>query len=98
MTLSAGESSQAFAAEAESTGSAGNASSGVFTRHNFTNYADSRYGSLLVTNNYGLIGGRDEEEGELHQVPPSCRPRNSPRAGEAVSKSRGGATARRWHT
>ena len=28
---------------------------------NFTNYTESAYGSLLVTNNYGIVGGADAE-------------------------------------
>ena len=44
-----------------------NAAAKVFTRHNFTNYAESRYGSLLVTNMYGIVGGRDEEDDESYR-------------------------------
>jgi hypothetical protein len=33
----------------------------VFTRHNFTNYTQSQFGALLVTNATGIIGGRDDE-------------------------------------
>jgi uncharacterized phage protein gp47/JayE len=50
-----------------SPGSGGVAAAGVFTRHNFTNYQDSRFGSLLVTNNYGLIGGRDQEDDDSYR-------------------------------
>jgi hypothetical protein len=46
VTLAAAASSQSFGADSLSTGSAGNAPAGVFTRHNFSNYADSRYGTL----------------------------------------------------
>jgi uncharacterized phage protein gp47/JayE len=42
-------------------GSQSNAPNGVFIRHNFTNYAQANFGSLLVTNNYGITGGRDQE-------------------------------------
>jgi uncharacterized phage protein gp47/JayE len=42
-------------------GSDGNAAASVFTSHNFTNYADAAYGSLLVTNEYGVAGGSDAE-------------------------------------
>lgn len=43
------------------------ASSRPFNRHNFTNYTDSRFGSLLVTDMYGIIGGRDEEDDESYR-------------------------------
>jgi hypothetical protein len=39
----------------------------VFNRHNFTNYSDSRFGSLLVTNDYGIVGGRDTEDDESYR-------------------------------
>ncbi len=39
----------------------------LFNRHNFTNYAESRYGSLLVTNDYGIVGGRDDEDDESYR-------------------------------
>ena len=45
----------------QQSGAAGNAAQGVFQSHSFKAYADYLYGSLLVTNNYGLIGGRDAE-------------------------------------
>jgi hypothetical protein len=38
-----------------------------FNRHNFTNYAESRFGSLLVTNDFGIIGGRDQEGDESYR-------------------------------
>ena len=60
--LPAGASSQFFTATSLYSGAAGNAPSGIFALHNFTNYTESRYGSLLVTNNYGIVGGRDAEE------------------------------------
>jgi len=60
-TLAAGDSSQFFSARSLLSGSAGNAPSGVFDRHNFTHYADSRFGTLLVTNSFGLVGGREAE-------------------------------------
>jgi hypothetical protein len=44
------------------TGSGGNTAASVFTNTNFIAYTDYQYGSLLVTNNYGLSGGRDAEE------------------------------------
>lgn len=45
----------------------GNTAAGVFTRHNFTNYTQSSFGSLLVTNSYGIIGGRDTESDTDYQ-------------------------------
>jgi hypothetical protein len=50
-----------FGATALYSGSAGNAAAGVFSLSNFTNYTESTYGSLLVTNNYGIVGGSDAE-------------------------------------
>lgn len=38
-----------------------------FNRYNFTNYAESRFGSLLVTNDYGIVGGRDQEDDESYR-------------------------------
>jgi hypothetical protein len=61
VTCPASQSSAPFAVTNLQAASAGNAAAGVFTNSSFTNYADSAYGSLLVTNNYGLIGGRDAE-------------------------------------
>jgi uncharacterized phage protein gp47/JayE len=61
VTLLASDSITYFGASALQTGSAGNATANVFNQINFSNYADSNYGSLLVTNNYGLVGGRDAE-------------------------------------
>ncbi len=40
---------------------------GVFTRHNFSNYAQSAFGGLLVTNTYGITGGRDQEDDESYR-------------------------------
>jgi len=56
VTCKASQASAPFAVTNLQAASAGNAAAGVFTNSNFTNYADSAYGSLLVTNNYGLIG------------------------------------------
>ena len=61
----------------------GNAVAGVFTNTNFTNYADSAYGSLLVTNNYGLIGGRDEEDDDSYRYRLSLWLQSSGGAAEA---------------
>lgn len=67
VTLPAGASQQSFSVTALNPGESGNAPAGVFTRHNFTNYSDSRFGTLLVTNNFGLVGGRDEEDDDSYR-------------------------------
>ena len=61
VTLPAAQSSMSFGATALYSGSAGNAAAGVFSLSNFTNYTESTYGSLLVTNHYGIVGGSDAE-------------------------------------
>lgn len=67
MILPATASQQYFTARSISPGSKGAAPAQVFLRHNFTNYTDSRFGSLLVTNEYGVIGGRDQEDDESYR-------------------------------
>ena len=62
VTLPASASQASVSVIAFSSGSAGNAPAGVFTQHNFAAYTDNAYGSLLVTNNYGLAEGRDAED------------------------------------
>lgn len=66
-TLPASSSSQSFSASSLVTGSAGNATSDIFTQHNFTNYAQSQFGSLLVTNNFGIVAGSDPESDSSYQ-------------------------------
>lgn len=61
VTLSAGSSSQFFAATSTTPGSAGNVASGVVDQTNFQNYTQAQFGTLLVTNNFGVVGGRDAE-------------------------------------
>ena len=61
VTCPAAASSQFFSGTSLYGGSAGNAPSGIFCLSNFTNYTESVYGSLLVTNNYGIVGGSDAE-------------------------------------
>lgn len=61
VTLLAASSSISFSAISTQGGAAGIAAATVFTRHNFTAYTDSDFGSLLVTNNYGIVGARDQE-------------------------------------
>jgi len=61
VTLPAGDSRAFFSARSLAPGSVSNAPAGVFNRHNFTGYTDARFGTLLVTNHFGLVGGRDAE-------------------------------------
>jgi hypothetical protein len=67
INLPAGNSVQSFSATSVYTGSSGNTAAGVFTRTNFTNYTSFPTGGLLVTNNYGVIGGRDVEDDTSYQ-------------------------------
>lgn len=64
VTLPAAQSSVTFSASSLLIGSAGNVSSDTFNRHSFTNYAEVAFGTLLVTNNFGIIAGRDAEDDE----------------------------------
>ncbi len=61
VTLPASSSSVYFAATSSIPGSAGNIASNVINQTNFTNYAQSQYSTLLVTNNFGVVGGADPE-------------------------------------
>ena len=61
VTLLASSSSAFFDATSTVPGSAGNIASDVIDQSNFTNYTQSQYGTLLVTNNYGVVGGQDAE-------------------------------------
>ena len=65
--LPAAASSMFFSAASLYSGSQGNAPSGIFSQSNFTNYTESHYGSLLVTNNYGIVGGRDAEDDDSYR-------------------------------
>ena len=60
-TLPAASSSVFFSASSVLTGSAGNAPVGIFDESNFTNYTQADFGTLLVTNNFGIVGGSDPE-------------------------------------
>jgi uncharacterized phage protein gp47/JayE len=60
-TLPASSSSVFVGASSTTTGSTGNAPAGVFNQTNFVNYTQSDFGTLLVTNNFGIIGGSDAE-------------------------------------
>lgn len=67
VVLPAGSTSVPFSATSTQDGSAGNAPAGVFTNHNFRGYTDFRFGSLLVTNNYGITVGRDSEDDDSYR-------------------------------
>lgn len=67
VTCPASQASVPVAVTSLQSGLAGNAAEGVFESTNFSNYADAAYGSLLVTNNYGLIGGRDAEDDDSYR-------------------------------
>ena len=61
VTLPSASSSVAFSATCLSDGSSGNITAGAITSHNFQGYANYRFGSLLVTNNFGVVSGDDPE-------------------------------------
>lgn len=67
ITLPSALSLLSFSATALQPGAAGNVPSGVFSQHNFTGYADAGFGTLLVANNFGIIGGRDTEDDESYR-------------------------------
>jgi hypothetical protein len=61
-TLQAGDTQQYFSAYAAVPGSSANAAAGVFNQWaGNIPYSKSAFGSLLVTNSYGVVGGRDAE-------------------------------------
>lgn len=66
-TLFAANSNQPVSASSLATGSAGNASANIFNRHNFVNYAQAAFGTLLITNDFGIIAGRDAEDDESYR-------------------------------
>jgi uncharacterized phage protein gp47/JayE len=61
VTLPANSSSVPFSATSTQDGTVGNVPAGTFTACSFQGYTDFRYGSLLVTNNYGITEGMDAE-------------------------------------
>lgn len=67
ITLEVSDSEAFFSAKSTAPGNSANATAGVFVRHNFTGYAESSFGSLLVTNSYGIVGGRDDEDDQSFQ-------------------------------
>ena len=84
VTLAAGDSQEFFSARSLLDGSAGNTPAGVFDRHNFTNYADSRFGTLLVTNAFGLVGGRETETDDDYRFRLNLKIQSSAGANEAA--------------
>lgn len=72
-TLPAASSSVFFSASSTSTGSSGNAPAGVFDVSNFTNYTQADFGTLLVTNNFGIVGGSDPETDDNYRYRISLR-------------------------
>lgn len=60
--LPASANSQAVSTTSVQTGSGGNAPVNTVNTTNFTNYTQSNFGTLLVTNNYGIVSGRDVED------------------------------------
>lgn len=81
-TLPAGSSSVFVSASAVGTGSTGNAPAGVFNQSNFTNYTQSDFGTLLVTNNFGIIGGSDAESDDNYRYRISLKLQSSGGNGE----------------
>jgi uncharacterized phage protein gp47/JayE len=67
VSLPASSTSVPFSATSTQDGTAGNVPAGVITNHNFRGYSDFRFGSLLVTNNYGITAGRAEEDDESYR-------------------------------
>lgn len=67
VVLPADASEQSFTAYSLQPGSAGNSPAGVLVRHNFSDYTQAAYGSLLVTNIYGIVGGRDAEDDDSYR-------------------------------
>jgi hypothetical protein len=67
-TLKAVDKEQFVSAYSASPGSSANAAAGVFNRWsgNFT-YSNAAFGSLLVTNAYGVVGGRDDESDDNYR-------------------------------
>lgn len=86
VTLPAGASTQSFAAEALTVGAAGSAPAGVFTQHNFVAYSDARFGTLLVTNNFGLIGARDDEDDDSYRYRINLKLHSQGGANEAATR------------
>jgi hypothetical protein len=68
VTLPAAASQQYVSVRSLYAGSQSNSPARVFSRHNFTNNAQNRYGGLLVTNDFGIVGGRDSEDDDSYGI------------------------------
>jgi hypothetical protein len=82
--LPATASRQSAAVTSLSPGVLGNTAAAVCTRHNFTGYTDSASGSLLVTNTYGVTGGREVEDDESFRYRISLKMKAKPAVNEAA--------------
>src|SRR5207253_9685462 len=58
--------------------------SGTFNRHKFTGATDAPLGTLPVTNNFGLVGGRDAESDDDYRSRLSRKVQSSAAANEAA--------------
>ena len=67
-TLNAGDTQQFFSAYSATPGASANAAAGVFNQWaGNIPYSKSAFGSLLVTNGYGVVGGRDAETNDNYR-------------------------------
>src|ERR1039457_4946326 len=67
-TLHAADTQQYVGAYAAAPGNSANASAGAFNQWSGTvPYSKSAFGSLLVTNDYGVVGGRDDESDDNYR-------------------------------
>jgi uncharacterized phage protein gp47/JayE len=81
-TLPAANSEFFVSASSISTGSVGNAPANTITRHNFSNYAQASFGTLLITNNFGIVSGRDAEDDESYRFRINLKLQSTGGAGE----------------
>lgn len=84
IVLQANNSRQFFSARSLYPGSSGNAAAQLLARHNFTGYRDAAFGSLLVTNNFGIVTGRDEETDDSYRYRIYLKIRSNSGANEAA--------------
>jgi len=66
------------------TGSQGNISESLLTVHNFRNYSDASSGTLLITNEHGITGGRETEDDESYRYRISLKLKGQNRVNEAA--------------
>jgi len=71
--LPASASSVPFSATCKSDGAGGNVSAAALPPHNFQGYTDFRFGTLLVTNSYGIVTGSDIESDDNYRYRISLR-------------------------